>query len=223
MANIISNPPFVNDVDVKGGIFSTPWTRWINSLVSFLKFPSLLAGSNAYTNEIDGVNINGTNNSGTIMVSDMGPPPSDAQILLHKHSTTVEPIIQGARSNTDTQAHAAVTAGMLLLTMKAAGSCGTNYKQFGSWSFAADTTGTLNNTSSPGMWVLKLTPDGAVTPATVITAKNDKSVVFAGTVKPAASGYLASDSSPGITTTITTALLVGKTITVKDGLITGFA
>lgn len=37
------------------------------------------------------------------------------------------------------------------------------------------------------------------------------------------SGYIASDDSVGISTTITTASLVGKTITVKDGLIVGFA
>lgn len=36
-------------------------------------------------------------------------------------------------------------------------------------------------------------------------------------------GYISDDNSPGISTTITTADLVGKTITVKDGLITGFA
>jgi ethanolamine utilization microcompartment shell protein EutS len=35
--------------------------------------------------------------------------------------------------------------------------------------------------------------------------------------------YKAHDGSSGITTTITTALLVGKTITVKDGIITGFS
>lgn len=34
---------------------------------------------------------------------------------------------------------------------------------------------------------------------------------------------ISSDGSVGINTTITTALLVGKTITVKDGLITAFA
>lgn len=36
-------------------------------------------------------------------------------------------------------------------------------------------------------------------------------------------GYVASDNSVGISTTITSASLVGKTITIKDGLITGFA
>jgi hypothetical protein len=49
-------------------------------------------------------------------------------------------------------------------------------------------------------------------------------VTYTGTLRPTtAGGYLSSDSSPGISTTITTGSLVGKTITVKDGLITGFA
>lgn len=39
----------------------------------------------------------------------------------------------------------------------------------------------------------------------------------------AANGYLSSDNSAGISTTVTTASLVGKTITFKDGLITAFA
>ena len=36
-------------------------------------------------------------------------------------------------------------------------------------------------------------------------------------------GYISSDNSTGITTTVTTASLAGKTITIKDGIITGFA
>ncbi len=36
------------------------------------------------------------------------------------------------------------------------------------------------------------------------------------------SKYQSSDGSNGITTTVTTASLVGKTITIKDGLIVGF-
>ena len=38
-----------------------------------------------------------------------------------------------------------------------------------------------------------------------------------------AGGYISSDHSTGITTTVTTASLVGKTLTIKDGIITGFA
>lgn len=50
------------------------------------------------------------------------------------------------------------------------------------------------------------------------------STVSATTVKArSAGGYISSDNSTGITTTVTTASLVGKTITIKDGIITGFA
>jgi hypothetical protein len=38
-----------------------------------------------------------------------------------------------------------------------------------------------------------------------------------------AEGYKSSDGSAGYTGTVTTASLVGKTITIKNGLITGFA
>lgn len=37
------------------------------------------------------------------------------------------------------------------------------------------------------------------------------------------SQFKSSDGSAGISTTVTTASLVGKTITIKDGIITGFA
>lgn len=38
-----------------------------------------------------------------------------------------------------------------------------------------------------------------------------------------AGGFISSDGSPGYTGTVTTSSLVGKTITIKDGIITGFA
>lgn len=44
------------------------------------------------------------------------------------------------------------------------------------------------------------------------------------TVKAAnTAGFISSDGSTGYTGTVTTASLVGKTITIKDGIITGFA
>lgn len=75
---------------------------------------------------------------------------------------------------------------------------------------------------------------GSVTSVTVAAANNGLSAAFAnatstpaliigiGTVQPA-TAYNAVDGSPGISTTVTTASLVGKTITVKNGLITGFS
>lgn len=64
----------------------------------------------------------------------------------------------------------------------------------------------------------------SLTSVGVLSALTVSGAAVAGSIRPsAAGGYLANDSSPGIGTTITTALLVGKTVTVKDGLITGFA
>jgi len=49
-------------------------------------------------------------------------------------------------------------------------------------------------------------------------------VTFTGTIQPTtAGGYKSSDGSTGYTGTVTTASLVGKTITIKDGLIVSFA
>lgn len=68
---------------------------------------------------------------------------------------------------------------------------------------------TINSSTGTGSVVLSAGP--TLTGATVVN-----------TVRPAAGGYLANDTSPGISTTITTGSLVGKTITVKDGIITSF-
>jgi hypothetical protein len=59
----------------------------------------------------------------------------------------------------------------------------------------------------------------------VLAASNTESMkITAAGIRPVnAGGYLAQDLSPGISINITTANLVGKTITVKDGIITAFA
>ena len=182
MANQLPNPPLQTPVDTNGKAISTPWQRWVSQLSSFLRFPSLLAGTNAYTTETDGVNLNGVNVAGSVMISDMGAA-AGVQLLLHKHSTTVEPIILGTRSNTDTQDHANVASGMPLLTIEGSGTAGTSYKVFGAISFYTDTAGTISNTSAPGAIRFNVTPDGSTTPATVLSLKNDKSATFAGKIK----------------------------------------
>lgn len=53
---------------------------------------------------------------------------------------------------------------------------------------------------------------------------DDGTMTFPGTIRTTSGGgYLSSDTSPGISTSITSANLVGKTITFKDGLITNFS
>ena len=139
-----------------------------------------------------GVNINGVVYDSTFKVSDIDGA-NFAQTILHRHSTILEPLIVGARSNSDTAAHADVTPGMGVFSIFGTGWAGANYKIFGQEQFAADDTGTISNTSAPGKWTLSLTPDGAVTPATVAIARNNKTVEFkagisVGGATPGASG-----------------------------------
>ena len=109
-----------------------------------------------------GINIGGVIFEASLKVSDIDGT-NYAQTILHRHSTTLEPLIVGARSNSDTTGHANVTTGQGIFSVYAAGWAGSNYKLFGSESFMVG-TGTVSNTSSPGKWSLKITPDGATTP-----------------------------------------------------------
>lgn len=59
---------------------------------------------------------------------------------------------------------------------------------------------------------------------TTAAAGSFTTVTASTSIKPlATAGYLSSDGSAGYTGTITTGSLVGKTITIKDGIITAFA
>ena len=78
------------------------------------------------------------------------------------------------------------------------------------------------NADIPTMWVTDWTVGGGYvgigqTDPTTITEK----LQVNGNVK--ATGYKSSDGSAGITGTMTTASLVGKTLTFKNGIVTGFA
>lgn len=130
--------------------------------------------------EDGGIDVNGITYQSTLKVSDIDGT-NYAQTILHRHSTTLEPLILGARSNSNTDAHTNVTAGQGLFTTYGAGYAGTSYKLFGSITLAAD-SGTISNTSAPGKIVFSVTPDGSVTPATALTISNDKKAAFVGPI-----------------------------------------
>jgi hypothetical protein len=125
-----------------------------------------------------GININGVTYQSTLKVSDIDGT-NFAQTILHRHSTTLEPLILGARSNINTTGHAAVTNGMNVFTIYGAGSAGTNYKLFGQVSIAADDSGTISNTSAPGKLVFAVTPDASVSPVIAMTIHNSGSIACA--------------------------------------------
>jgi hypothetical protein len=129
-----------------------------------------------------GINIGGVTYNSTFKVSDINGT-NYAQTILHRHSTTLEPLVVGARSNSDTSSHADVTAGMSLYSNWGVGYAGSNYKIFGYWSFAASSSGTISNTSAPGAWKLYTTPNGSVTPGLAMLVDQDKSITAYGNVK----------------------------------------
>lgn len=122
--------------------------------------------------ESTGIDINGTTYDSVAKVSDIGGSDA-AQFILHRHSTTLEPLIIGARSNSNTSSHTAITAGQSCFSLFAAGWTGSHYDLFGQWTIGADTSGTISSTSSPGRYNLKITPDGSNTPVDVFSIGNN--------------------------------------------------
>lgn len=143
------------------------------------KFERLLVGDMG--TEIAGILVDGVNYEATAKVSDINGTHASQQIL-HKHSTTLQPIFIAARSNTDTSAHGSVTAGMPLFSLMIAGWAGTSYKVFAEISGLASATGTINDTSNPGILKLRTTKNGEKWPSDAVTINSDGSVVVAGAI-----------------------------------------
>lgn len=129
--------------------------------------------------EGSGINVVGVTFNSSFKVSDIDGT-NYAQTILHRHSTTLEPVIVGARSNSDTSSHADVTNGQGVFSLYGVGWAGSNYKFFGSFTIGVDDTGTISNTSSPGKWTFNVTPNGSTTPATWLTVTNDSKATFGG-------------------------------------------
>jgi len=131
--------------------------------------------------EASGIDVNGTTFNSVLKVSNIGSG-NEAQFIMHRHSTTLAPVIVGARSNSDTSSHIAVTAGQSMLTMYGVGWTGTHYDIFGGINIDVDATGTISSTSSPGRLTLQVTPDGSNVPATAVSIANDKTASLIGNV-----------------------------------------
>lgn len=131
--------------------------------------------------ESSSITVNGFPFNAAFRVNDIGTV-APAQSIIHRHSTTLEPVLLYARANSDTDAHVAVTNGMALSSTYSSGWTGAQYSLFGQIRVSADSTGTINNTSAPGKIDLLVTPDGSITPATAFTITNDKTATFAGNV-----------------------------------------
>lgn len=118
--------------------------------------------------EGSGITVNGTTYESTFKVSDIDGT-NLAQTILHRHSTTLEPLIVGARSNSNTDAHIAVTTGQGLFSIFGTGWTGTDYKIFGFMTLGVD-GGTVSDTSAPGQFTLGLVPNGSLISNNIIIA-----------------------------------------------------
>lgn len=102
--------------------------------------------------EVGGVNVNGTTYDAKIRINDIGGT-KPAQIVAHRHSTTLPAVLLGTRSNSSDSTHAAVTNSQELFDIIGGGWTGTHYDLFGSINFQVDASGTISATSSPGLCI----------------------------------------------------------------------
>jgi len=124
-------------------------------------------------NEGGGITVNGTTYDSSFKVSDINGN-NLAQTILHRHSTTLEPLIVGARSNSNNNGHTGVTANQNVFSIYGVGYIGNDYKQFGQISLGVDSLGSLSNTSSPGIIKFLTTPNGSVTPIVAVTINSQQ-------------------------------------------------
>jgi len=185
---------YVCTVDHTSGTFATDYNTngyWIELSAGVDLFgDQTITGNKTFSDvtllgypggEPTGVNVNGTSNESSLIISDVGST-KEAQTILHRHSTTLEPLILSARSNSDTDAEADVIADQNMFSLFGTGWKTDNYKIFGSMNIAASTFGTLSSTSAPGKILLNTTPDGATVPTAHLTLDSDKSSIFEGSV-----------------------------------------
>lgn len=131
--------------------------------------------------EAGGINVNGAIFNTALRVNDIGGT-APAQFIIHRHSTALQPILLSARSNSDTDSHAAVTNSMSLFSIYSCGWTASHYDIFASIDFSVDTTGTVSATSSPGRMSFNVTADGANVPTTAAYITNDKAFHFSGAI-----------------------------------------
>jgi len=144
--------------------------------------------------EVGNILINGIAFNSRFRVNDIGNV-APAMVTIHKHSTAQEPLQISARSNSNTSAHATVTANMPLYSMYATGWLNSYYGIFGQIRFSADSTGTLADGSAPGKLELMVTPDGAVIPVSALSISNAGVTTLANAL-PVGSGGSGLTSTP---------------------------
>ena len=125
--------------------------------------------------ESAGITVAGTTYDSVFKTSDIGGT-SPAQLIIHRHSTTIPSVLMGTRANSDTNSHAVVTDGMQLFNIYGLGHDGTDYAMAGYISFEVD--GTPGSNDMPGRITFFTTPDGTQTPSEAMRIGNDGDITF---------------------------------------------
>lgn len=107
--------------------------------------------------EGSGITIGGALFDSALKVSGLGGG-DQAQLIMHRHSTSFGPVIVGARANNDTAAHTIVADGQETLSVVGVGWDGTDYERSAAIRFRID--GTPGAGDMPGRIDFETTPNG---------------------------------------------------------------
>ena len=146
------------------------------------------------SSESSSISIDGFSYNTAFRINDVGGT-SPAQMILHRHSTTLAPVFITARSNSNSDAHANVTNSMPLYSHYACGWTGSTYSIFGGLNFQVESTGTISNTSAPGNMTLATTKVNEILPTTALTINSSQVVTLANAL-PVGSGGTGVTSAP---------------------------
>lgn len=105
-------------------VASVPFLDTANDFTDVNTFIQSIAGDPGF--EGSGITVSGVTYESSAKVSDIGGS-SAAQFILHRHSTTLAPIIVASRTNSDTASHAVVADTQALFQLYGVGWDGTDY------------------------------------------------------------------------------------------------
>jgi hypothetical protein len=110
-----------------------------------------------------GINVNGTQYNAVLKASDMGSSNA-ALLLLHRHATAHHAKIVASRSTANGDTHSNVVNGSEVFGLHAVGWHTNNYKPVATIHMDVAPSGTVSQTSMPGVIDLLASPEGSVTP-----------------------------------------------------------
>lgn len=135
-----------------------------NATTNTLNVDSLLVDVSAIVGEpgteSSGITVGGTTYTSHFKVSDINDS-HPAEIIIHRHSTSLPAALIAARSNSSGSSHAAVTSGQSLFQIYAVGHDGTDYAFSSAIDFAVD--GTPGSNDMPGRIGFFTAADGGQT------------------------------------------------------------